>query len=102
MTAIETITSQLWSIALKWKLVDFGILHLSVFGSYARWEATSKSDLDILVDLSYEKGITLSVLDEIETLLKKELSVPKVDIVTLRSLSSRLKPYIEKDLITIF
>lgn len=102
MKSIENITSRILSVPLRSKLAHYGILHLAIFWSYARGEADKTSDLDILIDLSYTHGMTLSVLDEIEMLLKKELSMPSIDIVTMRSLNPRLKPYIEKDLISIF
>lgn len=73
MTQLQAITSKVMRKSMQQKLLSFGILHLSIFGSYARSEATKESDLDILIDLSYEKPITLSILDDIENLLQKEL-----------------------------
>lgn len=71
---------------------------VGVFGSYARGENNSQSDLDILVDFNSK----VNLLDVIG--LEKELSENlgiKVDLVTRRSLAVSLRPYIESDLIRL-
>jgi uncharacterized protein len=102
MTQLQNITSKLLWKSIHGKLLSFGIIHLSVFGSYARWEAHNESDLDILIELSEHHSVTLGVLEEIEILLKQELSVTGVDFVTERSMNPRLRQFIEPDLIKIF
>ena len=102
MTQIQSLTSKLASSDLRKKLSDFGIAHLAVFGSYARSEAHKDSDLDLLLDLYPDDHVTLGTLEEIEELLKKELSIPRVDFVMRRSMNPRLKPYIEQDIVTVF
>ena len=102
MTQIQSLTSKLASSDLRKKLSDFGIAHLAVFGSYARSEAHKDSDLDLLLDLHPDDHVTLGTLEEIEELLKKELSIPRVDFVMRRSMNPRLKPYIEQDIVTVF
>ncbi len=79
------------------------INHLYLFGSYARWENTKKSDLDIIIDYDRDKNkITLFDLTDIENILKENFWVEKVDIVTKKSINFRLKKYIEKDIIQIY
>ena len=102
MTQIQSLTSKLASSDLRKKLSDFGIAHLAIFGSYARSEAHKDSNLDLLLDLHPDDHMTLGILEEIEELLKKELSIPRVDFVMRRSMNPRLKPYIEQDIVTVF
>ncbi len=71
---------------------------LGVFGSYARNEQTTQSDLDLLVD--FETKIDLLSLIGLEQELTEVLGI-KVDLVTVASLHSRLKPYIQQDLIRL-
>ena len=71
---------------------------VGIFGSYARNEQTSSSDIDILIDI---KGkINLLELIGIEQELSELLGV-KVDLVTERSLNDQLKMIIQRDLIRI-
>lgn len=75
-----------------------GVITASIFGSYARGEAGSNSDLDILVN--YRPGTSL--FDHID--LKDELekhSGMHVDVVSERALSRHIKPFIDKEKITI-
>lgn len=68
---------------------------IGVFGSYARGENSTGSDLDLLVEF----GIRINLLDLIglEQDLSEILGV-KVDLVTVGGLSPYIKPYVEKDL----
>lgn len=81
-------------------LRPFGPERIGIFGSYARLEDTSESDIDILV--KFRQTITLLDLAKIH----RELSLilgKKVDIVTESSLKNeRLKAYIYNDLKIIF
>ncbi|MFA6091258.1 MAG: nucleotidyltransferase domain-containing protein, partial [Candidatus Gracilibacteria bacterium] len=87
---------------IKNRFLKSGISHLSLFGSYARNEATSNSDLDLLIELSQDNQVTLGTLEDLQAILIKECKVKKVDFVTRRKLNPYLKQYIENDLITIF
>jgi predicted nucleotidyltransferase len=71
-----------------------------LFGSCARNEAKSDSDIDILVELDYEKPIGMKFFgyqSELEDLLNM-----KVDLVTSDGLSKYIKPLIDKDKILIY
>lgn len=59
----------------------YGVKSLSLFGSYARGDASSQSDLDLLVDKGRMSGLFeyYSFLDELETALNLH-----VDLVTTR------------------
>ncbi len=73
---------------------------IGIFGSFARNEQNSESDLDILVHLNSD----ISLLDLVR--MERELSQilgTKVDLVTEESIKNpKLKKYIEKDLEIIF
>jgi uncharacterized protein len=71
------------------------VLNAYLFGSYARGDADSKSDIDILVDLDYSQHIGLQFVqmrDDISKLLHHE-----VDLVSSASLSKYLLPRVEKE-----
>ena len=68
---------------------------VGIFGSFARGEENEQSDLDILID--FQTKVDLLELIGIEQELSEILGI-KVDLVTLRSLSQHIKPFIEADL----
>ena len=60
----------------------YPVLRLGVFGSYARGDATSESDIDIAVEVSDTMGLNfVAMADEIEY-----LPGVKTDVVPLRSI----------------
>jgi uncharacterized protein len=69
----------------------------AIFGSYARGENKSDSDLDILVYLDYSNRISLLDLVGVEQDLSEALGI-KVDLVTEKSMSPYILPYVRKDL----
>ena len=74
------------------------ISYCALFGSFARGEATEKSDIDLLVRFSKPKGWNwISAALEIEDALGK-----KVDLVTENALSPYIKDNVFKDLQVIY
>lgn len=74
------------------------ISYCAVFGSFARAEATEKSDIDLLVRFSKPKGFNwLDAAFEIEDALGK-----KVDLVTEKGLSPYIKDNVLRDLQVIY
>ncbi|MBX2960157.1 MAG: nucleotidyltransferase family protein [Flavobacteriales bacterium] len=71
---------------------------VAIFGSYARNEQTTSSDLDVLID--FESNINLLELIGLEQELSELLGI-KVDLVTVKSVNEKLKSYINTDLIRI-
>lgn len=70
----------------------------ALFGSFARGEATKKSDIDLLVRFSKPKGFDwLDAAFEIEDELGR-----KVDLVTEKSLSPHIRAFILKDLQVLY
>ena len=84
------------------KVIDIlkkhGIKKISVFGSYARGEATSESDLDLIV--VFPKGTSLLDHIGIENEISEELNM-KVDMLTEKSISPYLIEKIKKESIVL-
>ena len=71
------------------------VLKAYLFGSFARNEADSESDIEILVDLDYIQKIGLQFIQmkiDLELLLNN-----KVDLVSSNGLSPYIKPIIENE-----
>lgn len=70
------------------------VLRAYLFGSYAKDAATPASDVDILLELEADHSLGLEFIQmklDLEKLLEKE-----VDLVTIKGLSSRIRPRVEK------
>jgi predicted nucleotidyltransferase len=85
----------------KNEIKSFGATSLFLFGSTARNEATSESDLDIFIDYDLTQGISLIELAGIKVMLEENLAVG-VDITTRNSLHPMLKSEIEKSAVCVF
>jgi uncharacterized protein len=73
----------------------YPIGRLGVFGSFARGEATEKSDIDIAVEITGPMGLSfVAMADEIEALLGR-----KTDVVPLRSIKLQYLPSVQKDIV---
>lgn len=75
------------------------IAFLALFGSYARGEAERRSDLDLLVD--FTQPVSYFDLLDVEDELERRLHVP-VDLLSRNAVSPYVKPYIERDLVTLY
>jgi predicted nucleotidyltransferase len=71
-----------------------GATNLRLFGSVARGEERPDSDVDLLIDLSPDRGFGdyLGLAEELEALLQR-----RVDLVLSRSLSPHFRPFIEAE-----
>lgn len=81
---------------LKQMLRDNGVIAASVFGSYARGEATPDSDLDLFVELAPHK--TYLDLGSLQYKLEQR-TAKRIDLAT--KLNHRFEPYITPDLVKI-
>jgi len=79
---------------------EYPIKTLGIFGSVARGDDTSTSDVDILVEFYENKTIDLFEFIDLEENLA-ELLGKKVDLVTKRALKPAIKHYILNDLIYV-
>ena len=75
------------------------VAYLGLFGSTARNEQTENSDIDLLIRFKTPGGLLrrARVQRKLEAIFHK-----KVDLVSQKALSPMLKPYIDKELITIY
>ncbi len=80
-------------------LKKYGVKRAEVFGSVARGEATAGSDIDLMISLGQPLGLLayVSLIREVEAELER-----KVDLVTDQSVNKFIKPYIVKELTTIY
>ena len=82
---------------------DKPVKKVFLFGSYALNEEKDNSDVDILVDIDYQKQPLFSLfelggmLEDLKDLLDKD-----VDLVSEDGLSKYVRPYIEKDRILLY
>lgn len=78
-----------------------GVLHAAVFGSVARGDAVSGSDIDVLVKLGPAAHVSLFELAAIERRLAEILG-RKVDVVSKRGLRPGLDDSILADAVIAF
>ena len=66
----------------------YGVMDLRVFGSYARGEARPESDLDLLVNIQYGRGVARRLVRFCQD--ASRLMGVKVDVVTEEGLNQSL------------
>lgn len=86
-------------ISHRQHLARLGTKHLAIFGSTARNEALSTSDIDILVDFDAKKGIF--VFADLKFYLEDILDC-EVDLVSTRALHPALKKRILNEAKQVF
>ncbi|TDW97462.1 nucleotidyltransferase family protein [Dinghuibacter silviterrae] len=75
----------------------YPISELGLFGSYARGDNNSASDIDILVDFNGPIGIRfIRLAHELEDLFNQ-----KVDLISRKGIKPRYMPFVEKNLIHV-
>jgi predicted nucleotidyltransferase len=79
-------------------LKDLGVKSLMLFGSVARDEATSTSDVDILAE--FESPITFDRYMDVKLYLEDQLGT-KVDLVSLKSLKPQIRALVEREAIRV-
>ncbi len=72
----------------------FGVTQLALFGSFAREQATDRSDVDILVQ--FDGPATAKSYFGLQFYLEDLLSRP-VDLVTTKALRNEFRPYVERE-----
>ncbi len=80
------------------QLTKLGVKSLSLFGSVARGEEGPNSDVDILVE--FKGKATFDRYMDTKFYLEDLLGC-KVDLVTLKAIKPRMKPYIMQDLVHV-
>ncbi|BAY55095.1 DNA polymerase beta domain-containing protein [Leptolyngbya boryana NIES-2135] len=84
---------EILAIALK-----HGAYNIRVFGSVARHEANSKSDIDFLVDMGekHSSWFPVGLIQDLEDLLGRE-----VDVATEKMLHERIRDRVLKEAIVL-
>ena len=77
---------------------EYGVKFVGIFGSYARSEQNSESDVDVLVEFSKPIGFFKFV--ELEDYLSRKLGI-KVDLVTTDALKPVIKPQIMREVVYV-
>ncbi len=75
-------------------LKKYGIKRSGFFGSFARGQATAKSDIDLLVQMKPDSSLLdlLELKSELEKKVKRNF-----DLVTYQGLSARLAKQVKSD-----
>ena len=79
---------------------DKPVFKAFIFGSFARGDADSNSDYDILVEFDYSKKIGMEFIQmqmELAELLKTN-----VDLVSAKAISKYIRPFVSKDKILVY
>ena len=76
----------------------FGVAELSLFGSFARDQATGDSDIDLLVQFN---GPTTSKQFFGTQFYIEDLLGRRVDLVTEKALRAELRPYVEREIVNV-
>jgi uncharacterized protein len=82
-------------------LRDRGVRHAALFGSLARGDATSESDIDILIELAPEARVDLFAYVELRNYIA-DLFPGRVDVVNKRALKPHLRQPTDTDAIYAF
>jgi len=78
---------------------EYEVIYAGLFGSCARNQDNRESDIDIMVKLGKPMGMFLYMrfVNDLEFALQR-----KVDIMTENSMNKHVKPYVMKDIKTIY
>ena len=77
------------------RLASLGVTHIGMFGSFARDEQTSSSDIDILAEFAPEKHTFDNFMET--SFLLDEILGRNVEVITLEGLSPHIGPHILKE-----
>ncbi len=83
------------------ELRDAGIEHLALFGSRARGEDRSGSDVDLMAEFSSVRKFSLLDMVALENRLAEILSLP-VDLAPARSLKDGIRERVNQEAIPAF
>jgi predicted nucleotidyltransferase len=76
--------------------------HVVLYGSYAKSQQSTESDIDLLYTTMPGAGMTLARLKSVENYLSGLLSIKKIELVHSASLNPVVKENIEDHAIPIF
>ena len=73
---------------------SFAVKRIGIFGSFSRGEQKESSDIDILMEFEKPSFYFMDLSFYLEDLFGR-----KVDLVTVKGLHPRIRPFVEKDVI---
>ncbi len=76
----------------------FGISEISLYGSFARDEATNDSDIDVVVKFDGNPSARSYFGAQFYI---EDLSGRKVDLARMHELRKEIRPYVDRDLINV-
>lgn len=79
----------------------FGVRHLAVFGSVARGEDSSESDIDLAVEIEENRAFSLIKMESMRLMLEDAVGRP-VDLGEIDSFRPEVRDAFERDRISIF
>jgi predicted nucleotidyltransferase len=79
---------------------QFGVNFIGLFGSFARGEATEKSDIDILYEIEKDKKLSMFQYLKLISELENDFNT-KIDLVRAATLRPQIKNYIYRDLVYV-
>jgi predicted nucleotidyltransferase len=79
----------------SYRLRQFGVLEIGVFGSFVKDQANEKSDVDFYVDIAPKFKTLKNFTGLADTL--EEITGRKIELVTPQSLSKYIGPFILKE-----
>ncbi len=79
---------------------EFAVRSLALFGSHVRNQATSRSDVDLLVE--FDKPIGYFHLFRLQAYLEKLLGVSRIDLVVREAVIQELQPEIYGEAVNAF
>ena len=80
-------------------LIQFNVKKAAVFGSYAREEANSKSDVDLL--MKFDENFGFIEFSQLEDRIKRSLR-KKVDVLSFDYINEYMKEEILREAVTIY
>jgi predicted nucleotidyltransferase len=79
----------------------FGISRLGLFGSYAKDQARTDSDIDLVYELELGKSLMLPDLIALEQLLSEKLKHERVELVDLKYMNPIIRYYMKEEVIYV-
>jgi len=87
--------------AIRSRLADEGVVHLAMFGSRARGDNRSDSDIDLLIEVSQPRTFSMLNLVGVEQIVTEEIGVP-TNAIMRRSLDPAFDTSIRDDVVEVF
>jgi uncharacterized protein len=88
-------------VSARQALESEGVLHVALFGSRARGDFRSDSDVDILLDVAPQSRFSILNLVGVEEIITKATGL-KSNAVMRRSLDEGFKSSVAKDVVEVF